>query len=285
MNKLLLCILLCFSAIGGKAQSYFTSTEMGISGGLSQYFGDLNDQYGIKTANWAAGLYARKHLNNYISLKLGAYYTQVSYSDKLNSDLFQRQRNLDFTSDIKELSFQAEFNFFRFVTGDKYHRFTPYLTGGLGVFNYSPYTTYNGQRYFLRALGTEGQNRDEFKDRKYGEFAACVPIGVGIKYWVVGGVNLTLELTDRLTLTDYLDDVSATYVGPDKFPAPNRSVAYHLQDRSTEISGTERLGYKGKQRGNSATKDQYMMLLFSVSWHFTTYRCPNFMDKDLISTY
>lgn len=282
--RVLLGIILSLGFVSVRAQTYFTSTEIGISGGGSQYFGDLNDRYGFKTINPAYGLYARKHLNQYISLRMGAYYTKVDYSDKLNLDLYQRQRNLDFTSDIIEASFQAEFNFFRFVTGDPYHRFTPFLTMGLGGFLYDPYTTYNGNKYYLRPLGTEGQNAG-YEDRKYTNFSPCVPIGVGAKFWVVGGINLTLEVVDRLTFTDYLDDVSSTYVGIDKFSLKPKDPSRALQDRSVELNQNNALGRTGKQRGNSATRDQYLMCLFSVSWHFTTYRCPNYMDKELISTY
>lgn len=266
------------------AQTYYTSTEVGIGVGGSQYFGDLNDRYGFKTVNPGGGIYARKHLNQYISIKMGAYYTQVGYSDKLNSDLYQQQRNLDFKSDIVEVSFQAEFNFFRFVTGDPYHRFTPYLTGGIGAFRYDPYTTYNGNKYLLRPLGTEGQNLG-YDDRKYSTVSPCFPIGVGAKFWLTGGVNLTFEIADRLTLTDYLDDVSTSYIGLDRFPLSQKSPTYLLQDRSVEISPSNPLGRKGKQRGNSSTYDQYLMCMLSVSWHFTTYKCPNFMDKEMISTY
>ncbi len=266
------------------AQTYFTSTEVGLSGGGSQYFGDLNDRWGFKTVNLAYGLYARKHINQYISMKLGVYYTQVGYEDKLNVDLYQKQRNLDFQSNIFEASLQAEFNFFRFVTGDPYHRFTPYLTAGIGAFQYDPYTTYQGSKYLLRPLGTEGQNVG-FDDRKYSNVSACVPIGVGAKFWVKGGVNLSLEIADRLTFTDYLDDVSTTYVGLDHFPLTPKTPTYALQDRSVEIDPSNPLGRKGKQRGNSSTKDQYIMCMLSVSIHFVTYKCPNFMDKDMISTY
>ncbi len=275
--------MLC-SAIGVQAQTYYTSTEVGIGFGGSQYFGDLNDRYGFKTINLGGGIYARKHLNKYISVKAGAYYTQVGYSDKLNKDEFQNMRNLDFKSNIIELSAQAEFNFFKFVTGDPYHRFTPYLTGGIGVFMYDPYTTYNGAKYLLRPLGTEGQGLG-FPERKYSNFSACFPIGAGVKFWVTGGVNLTLEIANRLTLTDYMDDVSTAYIGTSNFPLDPKTPTRMLQDRSVELKPDMPLGRKGKQRGNSSTYDQYLMGMLSISWHFTTYRCPAFMDRELISTY
>lgn len=287
LMKRLMVVLLALAGLcdNADAQSYFTSTEIGISGGGSQYFGDLNDRYGFKTINWAAGVYVRKHFTQYISIKAGGYYTKVGYTDKLNQDLFEKTRNLDFTSKIYEFSVQAEFNFFRFTTGDPYHRFTPYLTGGIGAFMFDPYTFYNGNKYMLRPMGTEGQFLGGFDERKYNNIAPCIPIGAGVKFWLKGGVNLTLEVADRLTLTDYLDDVSTTYVGLDRFPKSAQNPTYLLQDRSTENLGTAPLGRKGKQRGNSATKDQYLVGMISMSWHFVTYRCPSFMDHDMISTY
>lgn len=273
-----LCILfsLMLASFAGWAQRYFTSFEVGISGGVSQYFGDLNEHYGLKTPNFAAGIYGRERLNSYIAVKLGAYYTQVGYDDKLENIPYQQLRNLNFKSDIVEISAQAEFNFFAFITGDKEHRFTPYLTGGLGMFHYDPYTTYNGKKYFLRPLGTEGQYAG-FSDRKYTTTALCFPIGAGVKWWIKGGVNLTIELADRLTTTDYLDDVSNTYVGSNKFS--KNPVARALQDRSGEVNNIA-LGRAGKQRGNTASKDQYFMALISLSFNFTSYKCPSFMRND-----
>lgn len=268
-----------------QAQTFFTSTELGGGVGVSQYFGDLNDRYGFKTLNLAGTFYARKHLTQYISMRFAAYYTNVEYSDKLNQDLYQQHRNLDFKSSIGELSVQAEFNFFKFVTGDPYHRITPYLTGGIGAFLFDPYTYLNGTKYMLRPMGTEGQFLGGFDDRKYSNISTCIPIGAGVKFWLKPGVNVTLEVSDRLTFTDYLDDVSTSYVGLDRFPLTPQNPTYLLQDRSTEIPGNEPLGRKGKQRGNSATKDQYLMGLVTISFHFVTYRCPSFMDKDMISTY
>jgi hypothetical protein len=248
-------------------QSYYTTTEFGISGGASQYFGDLNENYGFKTITPAGGIFFRKRMSSYIALKVVADYTKVSYDDKYNSDPYERLRNLNFTSPVAELAVQAEFNFFKFVTGDPLYRFTPYLTGGIGVVYYNPYTTYDGNKYYLMPLGTEGQNVG--MGSKYSNFTACFPIGAGVKFWIKSGINMSIEIADRLTLTDHMDDVSTVYAGINNFP-PN-SVAALLQDRSAG----QVFGAGGKQRGNTASSDQYMMGLISISWNFTTYRCPH----------
>ena len=39
------------------------------------------------------------------------------------------------------------------------------------------------------------------------------------------------------------------------------------------------LGRAGKQRGNSASKDQYLMFTFSISFQLKTYKCPTYLKQ------
>jgi len=261
------------------AQNYYSASEYGISVGASQYFGDLNDEYGFKYIRPAIGAFTRYHLTPYISLRGSLLYSHLGYSDHLSSNPYNRKRNLSFQTDVYEGSIQAEFNFFRYHTGEINSRFTPYLTGGVGAFYYNPYAIYNDKKYFLRPLGTEGQQAG-INGRNYSKISWCFPIGAGIKYWLRPGMNLGIEIANRLTLTDHLDDVSTSYVGSDKFPTDpmNPNPGYVLQDRSIEIDPNNPLGRAGKQRGNSTTKDQYMMLLVNLSIQLKTYKCPAYMS-------
>jgi hypothetical protein len=279
MRKIFVLLLLITAIKPIQAQTFFTGTEYGVVGGGSQYFGDLNDNYGFQYVRPVVGAFTRFHLNPYIATRISIDYTHVGYDDAYSSNVFNKTRNLSFQSDIIEGVFQAEFNFFRFSTGELKSRFTPYLTGGLGVFYYNPYTTLNGVKYYLNPLGTEGQYAG-VTGRTYNKLSMCFPIGAGIKYWIVPGVNFGVEITDRLTLTDYMDDVSTTYAGADKFPSDpaTPSVAYQLQDRSWQVTN-EPLGRAGKQRGNSTTKDQYMMFVINLSFQLKTYRCPSWLKE------
>jgi hypothetical protein len=103
----------------------------------------------------------------------------------------------------------------------------------------------------------------------------CVPFGVGVKYALNDRMNIGAELTYRFTNTDYLDDVSKTYVGADKFPTlpdGSPSVAQKLQDRSYETGDI--IGIEGRQRGFSKQKDQYVIAEVVFSFTLTSYRCP-----------
>jgi hypothetical protein len=265
----------------GKGQNFYSGSEYGVTVGASQYFGDLNDEYGFKFIRPAVGGFVRVHLNPYISAKGSINYTRVGYNDKFSSNPYNVRRNLNFQSDVYEAVLQAEFNFFRFSTGENGNRWTPYLTGGIGAFYYNPFSDFAGRRQYLRPLGTEGQNAG-FDDRKYSKISMCFPVGVGFKYWLRPGLNFGVELADRLTTTDYLDDVSTTYVGGSYFPNDdpvNPNPAFVLQDRSIEIEPNNPLGRPGKQRGNESTKDQYMMLLFHLSFQLKVYKCPAYINR------
>lgn len=283
MYRKLLYLLVIITLVNkAEAQNYYSSSEYGINLGASQYFGDLNDEYGFKFIRPAVGAFARLHLNPFIGLKASVNYTRLGYADNLSSNPYNRKRNLSFQSNIFEACIQAEFNFFKFTTGDDGRRFTPYLTGGVGVFYYNPFTEYDGKKYNLRSLGTEGQYVG-FDSRQYSKFSMCFPVGVGVKYWLRPGINLGVEIADRLTLTDYIDDVSTTYVGSFNFPTDpaNPNPAYTLQDRSLEIDPNNPLGRGGKQRGNSNTKDQYLMVLVQLSFQLKVYKCPAYVNRGI----
>jgi len=259
------------------AQIFYRKSEYGFAAGGSNYFGDLNSNYGFQNARYSGGIFLKYNFSDYIALKLAGNYAFVGYSDKYSSNVFQKTRNLDFNSNIYEAVIQAEFNFFQYDVMDFDHRFTPYVTVGMGIFSYNPYTTYDNKRYYLRPLATEGQNYEEYKSRRYKNTAIAFPIGLGVKYWMSKGITLGFEVANRSTTTDYLDDVSTTYVGKDKFidkePTPYPTPSSVLQDRSVEVATTP-FGEAGRQRGTSTTLDKYMMFQATLSFRFPTYKCP-----------
>jgi len=248
--------------------------EYGVTFGAAHYFGDLNNRAAINRPKIALGGFFRKQFGNYTALRITAHFAQLGYSDQYSQNEFQRRRNLSFNTNIFEFAVRGDFNFFKFIPTDFNHSFTPYATLGVGVFSYDPYAYYNGEKVYLRPLDTEGETF--YQGRKaYGTMAVCIPIGFGVKYAITDKVNLSFEIAHRFTTTDYIDDVSKTYVGIDKFTSPNGtpSVAAILQDRSFE-TGTP-IGVEGRQRGFSKQKDQYAIAEFGISFNIMSYRCPS----------
>lgn len=275
----------------GEAQQrydYVQQGEFGFTAGAAHYFGDLNTRAGLNRPKPALGLFFRKQFGNYVGLRVGAHYAQLGYSDIYSKNEYQKTRNLSFNSNIWEVALQGDFNFFQFVPGDPDHLFTPYVTIGAGIFTYDPYAYLDGKKEFLRPLGTEGQVAGYQGRKQYNTMAFCFPLGAGLKYNINNKMNLSFEISQRFTTTDYLDDVSTTYVGytnpagvnnaaiifPD-LPNGQRSTGYKLQDRSYELDPNNLLGVEGRQRGFSKQKDQYIIAEIGISFNISSYRCPS----------
>ena len=251
--------------------------EFGLGLGGGHYFGDLNTRARVNRTKLSASAFFRKNFGNYIAARVNVAFAQLGYSDIYNThNEYMYRRNLSFNSKVWELSLQGDFNFFRFMPGEPEYSFTPYLTLGVGVFSYDPYAFLNGEKILLRPLGTEGQGSTLYPDRKqYNSMAISIPFGGGIKYALNDRINIGFEVVHRFTNTDYLDDVSKTYVDPSVFPAnPDGSAsnALLLSDRSYELG--EPIGAPGLNRGQSRQKDQFVTALFTVSFNLQSYKCP-----------
>ncbi len=261
-------------AVSAQNEEYVQQGEFGITLGGAHYFGDLNNRASISRPKPALGLFYRKQLGNYVGLRLAAHYAQLGYSDVYSKNEYEQRRNLSFNTNIWEVAVMGDFNFFKFLPNNPDYLFTPYITLGVGVFSYDPYAYLASKKEFLRPLGTEGQNINYQGRKQYGTMAVCVPFGVGVKYNLSEKLNISFEVSHRYTFTDYLDDVSTTYVGIDKFSDVAATNARLLQDRSYEFDPNNIIGIEGRQRGTSKQKDQYMIVELGVSFNISTYRCP-----------
>ena len=279
--KIFLLFVLVIAAISqATAQNAIVQEgEFGVGIGAANYFGDLNTRARFNRMKPAATIFFRKTFGNYISARVGATWAQLGYSDIYNThNEYMHRRNLSFNTNVWELALQGDFNFFRFLPGDPMYRFTPYVTLGIGVFSYDPYAYLKGEKIYLRAEGTEGQGRPGVTPARkpYGTMAISFPIGAGVKYALNDRINIAFEILHNITTTDYLDDVSTTYVGSNVFWDPSSPLppppAYYLQDRSYETG--EPIGIAGRERGNSQQKDQFLTAMFHVTFNLQSYRCP-----------
>jgi hypothetical protein len=280
VNRIILSILvtLMFST-GAFAQLNWETVhtgEFGATIGGAHYFGDLNTRASFNRPKPAVGVFFRKQFGNYVSLRLAGHFAQLGYSDIYSKNEFQRLRNLSFNTNIYEVTLQGDFNFFKFIPELPEYNFTPYITLGVGVMNFDPYAYLDGQKYNLRQLGTEGQTKGYLGRTPYSTTALVIPFGVGLKYNLTEKMNISFEVAHRFTSTDYLDDVSKTYVPLNVLdPGPNGTLseAQLLSDRSYEINGKPYF-QAGQQRGFSKQRDQYIIGEIGISFNLSTYRCP-----------
>ncbi len=216
--------------------------EFGILGGGSYYIGDLNPYRHFNNYNYNfGGLYRRTLRSKQIVLRAHIMYGRVATSNSTT--------DLSFRSSILEIGPAIEINFMPFEIGErKKYKGTPYLFGGITYFKMNPQTNNNGDWVSLQTLGTEGQGSSLNTNSQYKSQQISLPVGIGVKINLSKRFALNAEYGIRKTFTDYLDDVSGTYVNLNQLEAENGELSSELS-KSTGIDGL--------QRGNAQNKDWY----------------------------
>lgn len=242
------------------SSAFSQNVHIGLFTGLSAYQGDLTDKFfPKKVTNGAIGVTVNYELTPQIMLRGGFTYSIVGGADRFSNDDSLRARNLAFETKIVEFSALAEYYFFDLTQ----QKLSPYVFGGFAVFHFNPYD-YNGstQKIFLAPLSTEGEGLSGYPDRKpYALTQLALPFGGGLKYAFTDNLRLGLELGMRKLFTDYLDDVSTTYVDPNDLLAAKGQLAVDMSYRGDELTGgNPNYPVKGAQRGGSKHKDWYYFL-------------------------
>lgn len=247
MKVYLLGFLLLFSATCG-AQEWFAE----VSAGMATYNGDLTQkEFSVKRVGPSATFNLKYNTGDFLNIRAGLSYAMLSGNDNNNSDPGLRSRNLNFKTSVVELNVCVEVT----VLDPQTYYSYPYIFAGVGVFHFNPYTTdNNGQKTYLQPLGTEGQGLPEYPGRnKYSLFQPCFPFGGGFKLILKHRYELGFEVGYRILTTDYLDDVSKTYVNLKLLEEVNGPKARELSYR-----GDMPFQYEGEKRGNNKVRDSYL---------------------------
>jgi hypothetical protein len=79
---------------------------------------------------------------------------------------------------------------------------------------FNPYVFNNkNKKLFLRPMSPEGQGLVVYPDREiYSLYQVCIPFGLGWRVKLKNKWEISYEFGCRMIFTDYLDDVSITYV-------------------------------------------------------------------------
>jgi hypothetical protein len=135
---------------------------------------------------------------------------------------------------------------------------------GVAVYHFNPYTTDTaGRKYFLQPLSTEGQGF--YQDRKpYKLTQFAIPFGGGFKAALGENLRVGVEFGIRKLFTDYLDDVSTTYVDPNLLLTNRGPKSVELAYREMELK-TGVPYQTGENRGNPKFKDWYYFTAVTTS--------------------
>ena len=239
--------------------------EVGPHVGLSYYMGDLNPTMPFAMAQLQYGGLVRFNYNNRWTFRFDYSRATVTADDtKLK---WRPERGLNFTSVINDFSLTAEFNFLEYYTGNPKKNVSPYIFGGISVFQYTAFAMAGDKLIDLSDYATEGHVDPNAKwyDKMFGKtspIGVSIPFGMGVKFSLSRHMAATVEWRMQKTFTDYLDDVATVY------PEGEHAV-YTFEDGSTYDLTDPTGNYKpGQQRGNSSFNDWFGMARMSLTWKF-----------------
>jgi hypothetical protein len=262
-HRIILLLIVTFAfSFSTEAQQFKPNTEVGILLGTSYYLGDLNTTH-FNQPLPTVGLIIRKNVDKRFAYKAEVMYLNIQSDERYSEDTIAKNRGLHFKSPIYELSGQVEFNFLPYQPGNPLYTWTPYVYSGISIFHFNPQAeNKNGEWVNLQELGTEGQGTTLFPEKeKYSLIQYSIAMGGGFKIAVNPSFNIILEYGVRKTFTDYLDDVSTTFVGGVGNPYP-----LDMSQEALEMSDPESTHTRGDQRGDPDKKDWYSFAGITLSF-------------------
>lgn len=263
--------------------------------GITNFFGELGGadkpgskyftDYDFNSSRPALSVGFRYKVLEMVNAHAHLSYGVVHGSDANTENIYRRDRNLHFRSTIIEFNTVAEISIINEKLTHKYNlkrrsgfslknlNTNLYVFMGYGFFYFNPKAKYNGKWVALQPLGTEGQGLMETR-QKYKRVSACIPFGFGFRYFINRYWGIGIEYGGRYTYTDYIDDVSTTYVNNQWLRNERGNEAADLADPSF-IDGENLIGQPyggGDQRGNPKYDDFYMFTQITVSYKLRTGR-------------
>ncbi|MDO8927519.1 MAG: DUF6089 family protein [Bacteroidota bacterium] len=201
MKQLLMVFLIGLMVFEAHGQQ---SVDIGFFGGSGTYFGDMTKTEWQKSISPAYGAFMRFNFNPRYGLRFNVLNGNIGAVGEFDSQTWNANptdRSWDFNKNVLDISLQFEFNYFKYIVGDKATPYSTYLFGGVGMqmYNYTMDLTRLGSivhpTYFNNA------------DKSGRVFTPTIPFGLGFKFNLSKRIGLGIEAGMRKTFSDKLDNL------------------------------------------------------------------------------
>ncbi|HAH22321.1 MAG TPA: hypothetical protein DCL77_00875 [Prolixibacteraceae bacterium] len=216
MKRLLTVFLIGFMVFKALGQP---SVDVGVFGGAGTYFGDMTKINLPKSIHPAYGAFMRYNFNPRYALRFNVINGTIGAQGEFDSQFWktnQLDNNWEFKKNVLDISLQFEFNFFKYIVGDKETPYSTYVFAGVGMQTYS---------YAYQSVITQSDGS---------EVTPTIPFGLGFKFNISKRIGLGIEGGLRKTFSDKLDNLddplSYTVTNGDQVTPVNYTDQYHNND-------------------------------------------------------
>jgi len=190
MKQLLAIFLMGFLTIEAFGQQ---SVDIGFFGGAGTYFGDMTKVDYQKSVNPAYGGFVRYNFNPRYGLRFNVINGKIGAEGKFD------QTDWTFNKNVLDISLLFEFNYLKYIVGDKATPWSTFIFAGVGM------QTYNYEMDPVKL--------SQFVDPTYKADPAgpvmtpTIPFGLGVKYNLSKRWGIGIEGGLRKSFSDKLDDL------------------------------------------------------------------------------
>ena len=192
MKQLLVFFLMGFLTVTSLAQ---TSVDIGIFGGGGTYFGDMTKVDFQKSVNPAYGAFLRYNFNPRYGLRFNVLNGTIGAEGQYD------EVNWPFSKNVMDISLLFEFNYLKYIVGDKETPWSTFLFGGVGV------QMYNYEFRHDELFPLVDPTYFSYPHTSGGVIAPTIPFGLGVKYNLSRKWGIGVEGGLRKSLSDKLDDL------------------------------------------------------------------------------
>ncbi len=201
MKKLVLVFVTVLLTVSGYAQK---TADIGIWGGSSTLFGDMDDNTPFQSFNLNFGAYFRYNINARIGIR-----TMFLHGKFADEGLVEGS-DWNYDKSVEDLSVQVEINYLRYILGSKKMRWSPYVTIGVGM----AYFKYNFNPGEIEAFNPDYPELEYAVDGTLSSSPSqesvatpTIPFGFGVKYTIGERFGIGVEYQMRKYMSDKLDDL------------------------------------------------------------------------------
>ena len=186
MKQFLVVFLIGFLAVKALAQP---SVDIGVFGGAGTYFGDMTKIDLQKSINPAYGGFVRFNFNPRYALRFNVINGTIGAEGEFDYQPNPLDKFWSFNKNVLDISMNFEWNYLKYIVGDKDTRWTTFLYGGVGMQTY---------KYNIVTLNSQIDGS---------EITPTIPFGLGVKYNLSKRWGIGFEGGLRKTFSDKLDNL------------------------------------------------------------------------------
>ena len=201
MKQILVTFLIGFLAVKALAQP---SVDVGVFGGAGTYFGDMTKIEFQKSINPAYGGFVRFNFNPRYALRFNVINGTIGAEGEFDYQTNPTDIFWNFNKNVLDISIMFEWNYLKYIVGDKTTPWSTFIFGGIGM-----------QTYKYNIGIVEGS-----------EIIPTIPFGLGFKYNLSKRWGIGLEGGLRKSFSDKLDNLDDPLSYLNTSVTPNVQVKY-----------------------------------------------------------